>query len=310
MAAVPTISLYTGAKMPIIGLGTFLANKPGEAGAAVRTALEAGYRAIDCARVYMNEEEIGNALQAAYTDLNLKREDLFITSKLWSVHMKPQDVRAGLEESLQKLKLTYLDLYLVHIPVATEGIFPNCTPRHEGFGLQDTWRALEACVDAGLIKALGVSNFNAQTLNDCLAYSRIKPAVNQVERHPFLQQQKLVDFARRYGVITTAYSSLGSPGLPAARGLAMPAPGTSLLENDVVSRIAQKHNKSNAQVLIRWSIDTDVVTIPKSVTPSRIQENFNVLDFVLDSDDLEALRALECGGRYFNQEWSGVPAFF
>lgn len=295
--------------MPLLGYGTFLAPK-GEVGPAVRAALQTGYRAIDCARVYQNESEIGEALQSAMAEFGIKREELFITSKLWSVHMKPQDVRGGLEESLRDLRLSYLDLYLVHLPVATEGVFPVCTPRHEGFGLQDTWRALEECVDAGLVRALGVSNFNAQTLNDCLAYARIKPAVNQIERHPYLQQDKLVEFARRYGVVTTAYSSLGSPGLAVARGI-KPPPGTPLLEHPTLAGIGAKHGgKTTAQVLIRWSIDTGVVTIPKSVTPARVAQNFDVLDFTLDAEDLAAIAALESGARYFNQEWSGVPIFY
>jgi len=289
--------------MPLVGFGTFL-SKPGEIQPALKAAIEGGYRHIDCAAVYRNEAEIGQTLQELFTAGVVKREDLFITSKLANSQMHPDEVLPALKKTLSDLQLTYLDLYLVHLPVAA--VVPaEGTPsvrRLPGFGLQDTWRQFEKAYEQGLVKAIGVSNFNIQTLNDCLNYAKIAPAVNQVERHPYLVQPKLVKFCKDYHVAITAYASLGAPGLQ--RGISVP-----LLEDATIAEIAKKHNKKPSQVLLRWSLEENVIVIPKSVTVERIHENFNILDFTLTPEEVEKISSLDQNLRSFTQEWFGCPIF-
>lgn len=310
----PSITLYTGAKMPQVGFGTFL-SKPGEVAQAVREALKAGYRHIDCAAVYGNEKEIGEVFAEVFGDESsgIKREDVWITSKLSPTMADPTKVRIALQTTLSDLQLDYLDLYLIHQPVPVQPdptydgkhrIIGKFMPlRSRGWGLQDVWRSMEAMQEEGLAKHIGVSNYAAQALNDLWMYARIQPAVLQIERHPYHSQKKIVEFCSANNVAITNYAPLGAPGLYTGQD----AP---LLSNPAVLEIAKKHDKTAAQVLIRWGVDTNTIVIPKSVKPHRIQENFNVLDFKLTSEDLAALDGLERGGRLFQQDWMGVPAFF
>jgi len=314
-SACPTLKLNTGASMPVLGIGTFLA-APGEVGAAVVAALKAGYKHVDCAAVYGNEAEIGAAMSSVFNDENsgIRREDIFITSKLWISDARPGKVSACLEKTLADLQLKYLDLYLIHQPIIVE---PDPTYdgkdrmrgkfmplRGVGWGLQDLWRDMEACHAAGLTKAIGVSNFNAQTLNDVLMYAKVPPAVNQIERHPYLQQNRFVEFCKKWGVVVTAYAPLGAPGL---YGEDKEEP---LLTHPKVLAIAKTHGKTSAQIVIRWAIDCDTVVIPKSVKPARVQENFDVLDFQLSKEELDVMTTLEKNSRLFGQDWMGVPTFF
>ena len=272
------LTLTAGSSMPALGLGTWKSPE-GEAGKAVAHALASGYRHIDCAAFYMNQGEIGEAFSAAFKSGSVAREDVFVTSKLWNTHHRRERVRAACEATLAELNLSHLDLYLMHWGVATKPANEDPgAPAHDslvqkfdeggrvvtdGVSIRETWEAMEDLVDAGLVKAIGVANFGAPMLNDLLSHARIRPAVNQVELHPYLQQQSLVDFCARNDVAVTAYSPLGSPGNSAGKGLPSP------VEDETIRAIAEAHGKSPAQVLIRWALDRGTSVIPKSVTPSR-----------------------------------------
>jgi len=287
--------------MPIHGLGTWK-SQPGAVGAAVEFALQNGYNHIDCAMVYNNEPEIGLALKKSIGK-DIQRSDLWVTSKLWNSFHHPDHVEQSLRTTLKDLGLDYLDLYLIHWPHAFEfrGYGPeNFFPKKEDGTMVsghvdylDTWKALENLVDLGLTKHIGFSNFNSQQIQRILDNSRIKPAVLQVELHPYLNQEKLVHFARERGIVVTAYSPLGSPDRPWAAG-----GDPSLLDDPLVKKIAEKYNKTVAQVLIRFPIERGLVVIPKSVSPNRILENRNVFDFKISDEDMASLLTLNRNYRY------------
>jgi len=291
------IVLNTGAKMPLIGFGTFQIPAK-QAGEALRVALKTGYRHIDCAKLYDNEKELGTVFAEVFADAKsgIRREDVFVTSKAGARDIDPKKIRPCLEGILSDLKLKYLDLFLLHFPVPLE----NGKLRvGVGWGLQDVWRAMEACCEAGLAKAIGVSNFNSALIYDLLMFAKIPPAVNQVERHPYLTQPRLVKFCHDNGVAITGYASLGAPGLFEI----------NLLKDPVVVAMAAEHKKTPAQILIRWSIDGKVNAIPKSVQAERIVENFSVFDFSLSPADMAKLNALNKNVRAFSQDSLGVPIF-
>jgi len=276
--------------MPILGFGTFLSQK-GEIGEAIKIAIASGYRHIDCAPVYGNEKEIGVALQELFKQNVVTRGDLFITSKLPPGKLHPEDVEATLKETLLDLQLEYLDLYLVHLPIPVESVDgKTCARRLKGFGLQDTWRKMESCYSRGLTKAIGVSNYSIQTLNDCLNYAVVPPVVNQIERHPFLPQLELLNFCKLNNVYLTAYGALGAKGF--SNRAKLPDKEVDLLDHNIIKQVATRHGKSPAQVLIRWSVDSNVIVIPKSVNETRIKENFNVADFKLTQDDMNEISTL------------------
>jgi diketogulonate reductase-like aldo/keto reductase len=288
--------------MPLLGLGTFLA-KPGEVKLAVKTALRLGYRHLDCAECYDNQKEIGEALQESYAELKISRKDIFITSKLRPLSADSALVESQFAETLRDLQTDYVDLYLVHIsaPAVQEG---NVCKLRRGVSIESIWRKFEALYDSGKAKAIGVSNFTSVILNDLLNYCRIKPAVNQIERHPYLVQKLHVDFCLSERVEITAYAPLGCPGFEGAQNEKQP-----LLSHPVVLDIAKKHGKTAAQVLIRWQIDGNIVVIPKSIKPERIEENWKVWDFKLNEEEMKALNNLDANIRYFKQDWFGIPLF-
>jgi diketogulonate reductase-like aldo/keto reductase len=293
--------------MPLLGLGTFL-SKPGEVGKSVKAALKIGYRHIDCAEAYNNQKEIGEALKEVFSEGHIKREDVFITSKLDNQKMNPlEQIDKQINTTLADLQLSYLDLYLVHQPVIAVPDGKKFKPAR-GVTIQQVWQKLETFVDAGKVKAIGVSNFPAAMINDMLNYARIKPVINQIERTPYLTHKNHIDFCRSEGIEITAYGPLGAPGGSGAEEEKKEA-HTPLLSNPVVTEIAKNHGKSPAQILIRYQIDSKVVVIPKSIKPERLQENFDVFDFQLSSEEMKKLDGLNCNFRYFDQEWHGVPTF-
>lgn len=296
----PSVVLNNGERIPIVGLGTWK-SAPGEVQRAVEDAIDAGYRHIDGAHFYQNEDEVGAAVNAKIAAGIVRRSDIFLTSKLWVTDHHVDRVRAGLMTTLNNLNTPYLDLYLIHLPTGLEYADGEMFPKDPATGKMrfsdddfvDTWRELERAVDDGLVRTIGISNFNREQTERLLANCRIRPAVNQVEVHPYLTQQKLIGFLRAEGITVTGYSPLGSPDRPWAK-----AGDPVLLEHPIIQALAEKYRKSTAQILIRYQIERGVVVIPKSVTKSRIVSNFNVFDFQLTEDDVEQINGFECNGRF------------
>jgi alcohol dehydrogenase (NADP+) len=296
------ITLADGTALPALGLGTWKA-QPGEVGAAVRTALELGYRHLDCASIYGNEAEIGTALSAATGDGIVRRDALWITSKLWNDSHAPGDVRPALERTLADLKLDHLDLYLIHWPVVhRRGVLMATTASEqiplEQLPLSQTWPAMEALVDAGLVRQIGVSNCSAAKLAALLPHCRIQPAMNQIERHPWLQQPALLAFCQQQGIAVTAYSPLGSP---AAGG---PLP---LLNEPVIASIAAAHHASPAQVLLAWGLASGTAVIPKSVQKLRLAANLAATQLQLSAAELEQIAQLDRGHRFVDGSFWELP---
>ncbi|XP_066296645.1 aldo-keto reductase family 1 member B1-like [Branchiostoma lanceolatum] len=306
----PTVELPSGQKMPVLGLGTSQA-KPNQVTEAVKAAIDAGYRHVDCALKYGNEAEIGAGLKTKFDEGVVKREDMFITSKLWNTSHHPDDVRGAVESSLTSLGLDYLDLYLIHWPMAFKRgaeFFPTDAEGKmmwEDVHFTETWKALEACVESGLLKNIGLSNFNSKQIQAVIDVAKVKPAVLQVECHPYLNQKQLLQFAKEKGLVFTAYSPLGSPDRPWAK------PGDpSIMEDPKLKPIADKYGKSVAQVLLRWGVQRDTIVIPKSVTPARIQQNIRVFDFALTSEEMETIDGFNVPFRVVGFDWvSHVPEF-
>jgi diketogulonate reductase-like aldo/keto reductase len=299
-----TITLNNQHNMPVLGLGTWRA-EPGVVGAAVEHALTKGrYTHIDCAAIYGNEPEIGGAFERVFSSGTLQREDVFITSKLWNTQHHPDRVEAACRKTLHDLQLEYLDLYLIHWGLAfahggeSEPVVDG-EVQTENVSLQETWQAMERLVEKGLVRSIGVSNYTAPMVLDLLHYARIKPVVNQIEIHPYNAQPELVSYCQKHDIQITAYSPLGSFG-----------EGEKPLTDPVVQQIAAAHGKTPAQVLIRWSIQRNLIVIPKSTKPERIDENSQVFDFELTDTEMLQLNKLNKNHRFVDPSgWWGVPYF-
>ncbi|WP_276539759.1 aldo/keto reductase [Paenibacillus polysaccharolyticus] len=260
-----TTTLNNGVKMPWLGFGVFKVKDGDEVVSAVKTAIEAGYRSIDTAKVYNNESGVAQGIRES----GIAREDLFITTKVWNSDQGYESTLAAFEESMQRLELEYLDLYLIHWPVKGK--------------YKDTWRALEKLYKEGRVRAIGVSNFQTHHLEDLLMDATIKPAVNQVELHPLLTQKELRDYCSTHEIQIEAWSPLGQG---------------NLMEHPLLQDIAAKYGKSPAQVILRWDLQNGIVTIPKSVTPERIHANTELYDFELTAEEIEQINGLNENKRF------------
>jgi len=288
------LELRGGTTMPALGLGTWK-SEPNEVYEAVREAIRVGYRHIDCAAIYQNEEEVGRALRDAFAAGDARRDEMWITSKLWNDSHPPEHVRPAIEMSLQKLGLDYLDLYLIHWPVALR--HGTLLPRGpEDFlslsevPLESTWGAMLELPGSGLARAVGVSNFSRSKIEHIRDATGETPAVNQIELHPYLQQQALVDACKSLGIVVTAYSPLGSPDSAAMMGR---KDDVLLTQHPTIVQIAQEHDATPGQVLIAWALARGTSVIPKSVNPSRIAENFAAGELTLTLADMTSIASLD-----------------
>lgn len=263
------VTLNNGKKMPILGFGVYQMQDQIECEEAVLNALQVGYRSVDTASAYENEGAVGAAIKRS----GIPREELFITTKLWVQDVGYEKARSAFFRSLERLQLDYLDLYLIHQPYSD---------------VHGAWRAMEELHEEGLIKSIGVSNFAPDRLTDLITFNRIKPAVNQVEMHPFFQQTRNVDFMHESGVQAESWASF-------AEGK------NQLFSNPLLSEIGLSHNKSVAQVVLRWLIQRNVVVIPKSVNLARIRENFDVFNFSLSDADMSKIGQLDTGKTLFTE---------
>lgn len=301
------ITLNNGDRMPMLGLGTWKADED-TVYKAVTEAVRAGYRHIDCAAIYGNEAAIGRALADLIGAGAVAREDLWITSKLWNNAHREKDVRPALQRTLNDLQLDSLDLYLIHWPVAfrPDVTFPESDDGYlslDEVPVIETWRALEECVEEGLTRNIGVSNFSIRKLEDLLGQCRIPPAVNQVEMHPVLQQPALKAFCDDHGIGVTAYSPLGSTDRPAAMR-ADDEP--DLMALAPIREIAAAHDATPAQILLAWAVNRGTATIPKSANPGRLRENLVAADIELTDGEMERIRALDQHRRLLTGEiWKG-----
>ena len=256
---IPSIRLADGKDIPQIGLGLWQVTNENEFKTAFDAAIKYGYRHFDSAQAYRNEQMLGQAIK----DSGLKREQLFITTKIAVQHFGDKSSRKSIEESLRKLDMDYVDLLLLHFPVT---------------GLRkSTWKVAEETKKQGLAKSIGVSNYTIKHLKQLESYAEIMPAVDQVEMHIFLQQQELNNYCREQKIVIEAYSPLAH---------------AKEMDNDLIKRLAEKYNKSYAQIMLRWAMQRDVVVIPKSVNPERIKENMDILDFELSEEDMEQIKQL------------------
>lgn len=295
--------------LPSIGLG-FWKVADDRAPDLVRKAIRIGYRHLDCACDYGNEPAVGDGLSTAFNDGLVSRDDMWVTSKLWNTYHRKENVRPALERTLKDLKLDYLDLYLIHFPISQKYVpidhryppewfyDPGCeNPRIEldTVPIRETWEAMESLVDAGLTRYIGISNFGTSLIRDLLSYARIRPAVLQVELHPYLTQEKLLQYCRNENLAVTGFSPLGAESY---FSLGMAQPEESLFKHPVISRISQVHQKTPAQICLRWGIQRGTAVVPKASTEAHLAENIQIHDFTLSNDEMTAISSLNRNRRF------------
>lgn len=284
-----TIKYKNGDPMPLLGLGTYK-SLDNELHEAIISAIKTGYRMIDCAAYYKNEKPIGEALQEAFRQGLVKREEMFITSKLWNNNHAPEHVEEALRNTLRDLQLDYLDLYLIHWPVALKHDIGSPEKASDLLSLEEcplteTWKAMELVQEKALCRHIGVSNFSIPKLKELIAMARIKPEMNQVEMHPYLQQQELLDFCRSEQILMTAYSPLGR-NMPIKNKV-------GLTREPIIMDIARQHHCSPTQLIIAWGMQRGIAIIPKSVHPGRIEENYKSTDITLSPDEMKQIATLD-----------------
>lgn len=301
-----TVLLPNGAKMPLLGLGTWLSDTPQPTQEAkkifkdgLNAGLEAGYRHIDTAAVYDTEKTIGDVLKKWLDSGRVKREELFIVTKLPPCGNRPGDVETWIKKSLDALQLDYVDLYLIHTPFAFEYVEGDMRPLDDDGNIKldnttnhiDVWKEMEKQVIAGRTRAIGLSNFNIKQIQRILDNSTVPVSNLQIELHINFQQKQLVEFCKSKGIIVTAYCPIGNPGLAIRTGKSEVIP--CILKNPTVIKIAEKYNKTPAQIALKFIVQNGIVAIPKSTNIKRLKENINLFDFKLSSDDLKTLISLD-----------------
>ena len=302
------LQFNNGDEMPILGLGTWK-SEPGEVYKAVKEAILLGYRHIDCASAYGNEAEVGRALSESFEEGVVTRDQMWITSKLGNSFHAPEDVQPALNKSLSDLQLSYLNLYLihwpvsfkksVHIPQSADDIIPL-----DVLPISKTWEAMETTVDKGLSRHIGVCNFSIVKLRQLLDGARIKPEMNQIELHPYLQQPAMLDFCSKNGIHVTAYSPLGSGDRPDFMKTGQPV----VLENPTIATIAERRKATKAQVLISWAIQRGTAVIPKSVNVERMKENLDGAEVSLTEEDMQEIAKIDQNRRYVSGEFPYLTA--
>jgi diketogulonate reductase-like aldo/keto reductase len=307
--SVPSLKLSTGGRLPAVGFGLWKVENAA-APSLVEEAARCGYRHFDCASDYGNEADVGVGLQQVLVGGICHRDQLWITSKLWNTNHAPPHVRPACERSLRDLGLDYLDLYLIHFPISLEYVSPDA--RHPAgwfhdpnaaqpkmkparVPIADTWRAMEELVQAGLVRNIGVCNFGVSLLRDLLSYAEIRPAVLQVEMHPYLAQEKLVRFCSEEWIAVTAFSPLGAASY---FQLGMATQDEAVLNQPVVREAAEHHGKSPAQVVLRWGVQRGTAVIPKTSRPERLRENLAIFDFELTVGEMAAISGLDHHRRF------------
>lgn len=291
-------------KMPALGLGTWKSAK-GEVYEVVRKAIEIGYRHFDCASFYGNEAEIGNAISDAIKNGDVIREDLWITSKLWNNRHKKDDIQPAFEITLKDLTLDYIDLYLIHWPVVLQNQASYAQQSSDLISLSEipltqTWQGLIDLKEKGLTKHIGVSNFSIKKVNQITEESGIAPEVLQIELHPFLQQQKILNFAQEKGIFLTGYCPLGSADRPAVRILENEP---KLFQQQVILDIAKDKDISPAQVILAWAVNRGTSVIPKSVNPERLKQNLEAADIELSTQEMTKMNSLDLHYRYIKGDF-------
>lgn len=306
----PTIDLVPkqkGLQMPQIGLGTWKAD-PETVVNVVKESIKCGYRSLDCACDYGNETDVGKGIKEGLKETNLKRSDIFVASKLWNTYHHPDNVKPALQKTLSDLDLEYLDLFMIHFPVSIKYVpFEKRYPPgwlydpddedqarviFEDVPIQQTWKAMEALVDEGLVRYIGISNFPLLAVMELLKVARIKPSVLQVELHPYLQQPRLMKYCREHQIAITAYSPLGS------RGYSGEGDAGDVLKEELIQKLADKYDKSTGQIILRWHVQRGTAAIPKTSHVKRLKENIGVFDWSLTEDEMKDIGKLDHGIRY------------